>query len=111
VTLKRLVIQALAEAVGELEKQQQEFRNEIRHELQQFQASALGWSRKAASDSVKQLLIEANVLDSDGKKAHPSLKAKSPKQSATALPTAWSIAIRARDEHGTRRRSYRHVSE
>jgi len=88
VCLKHLVIQALAEAVAELQKQQQGFRNEIRHELQQFQASALGWLRKAASDSVKQFLIEAKVLDSDGKKAHPSLKAKSPKRSATALPTA-----------------------
>jgi hypothetical protein len=45
----------------------------------------LGWLRKAASDSVKQFLIEAKVLDSDGKKAHPSLKAKSPKRSSNSV--------------------------
>lgn len=59
--------------IVELKQQQADFQRELRNEIHCFEATALGAVVATVRDTVRELLIEAKVLNSDGT-AHESLR-------------------------------------
>lgn len=65
--------QALAEAVAESKKQQNDFQLDILNAIEQFRATAQTWLEQTVRQSVKELLVAANIIDEKGNR-HPSMK-------------------------------------
>jgi hypothetical protein len=63
----------LTQAIADLRKQQAEFQQEVFAGQEQFRASVLSELRGYIQQFTMQVLMEAQILDSQGK-AHPSLK-------------------------------------
>lgn len=63
----------LATAISELKAQQNEALVDILNATEQFKATSFSWLQQMVQDSVKQLLVEAHILNPDGT-GHESLK-------------------------------------